>query len=166
MRFAYNFGEPNKLHREFKILYEKLDQTKTFKPTDIEDGINLGMTVQEIKDCVDFMNSIGDKVKFPDSLNNKCYGIIKPWLDTVGDMTNITKDEIEIFLNTHLNVTYKELVESSAPTEVDTSLYIDFDTYMHKLDPVSGFLESNFGKDFAKTYVDKFLFPYHTKTKV
>jgi hypothetical protein len=70
MRFAYNFGEPNKLHREFKILYEKLDQTKTFKPTDIEDGINLGMTVQEIKDCVDFMNSIGDKVKFPDSLNN------------------------------------------------------------------------------------------------
>jgi hypothetical protein len=79
---------------------------------------------------------------------------------TVHEVDNYISDFIQYIK------TYKELVESSAPTEVDTSLYIDFDTYMHKLDPVSGFLESNFGKDFAKTYVDKFLFPYHTKTKV
>jgi hypothetical protein len=57
-------------------------------------------------------------------------------------------------------LTYKKLIETSNPTEVDTSVYTDFDTYMHKLDPVSGFLESNFGKDFAKEYVKEFLFSY------
>jgi hypothetical protein len=56
--------------------------------------------------------------------------------------------------------TYKKLVEFYNPTEENTEEYIDFDTYMHKLDPVSGFLESNFGKDFAKKYVSEFLFSY------
>jgi hypothetical protein len=55
---------------------------------------------------------------------------------------------------------YKSLVNTAKPTEEDTSVYIDFDTYMHKLDPVSGFMESKFGKEFAKNYVNDFLFPY------
>jgi hypothetical protein len=57
-------------------------------------------------------------------------------------------------------LTYKEMVESAKPSDLDESVYIDFDTYMHKLDPVSGFMESRFGKEFAKNYVDNFLFPY------
>ncbi len=57
-------------------------------------------------------------------------------------------------------LTYKEMVENAKPSELDESVYIDFDTYMHKLDPVSGFMESRFGKEFAKNYVDNFLFPY------
>jgi hypothetical protein len=31
---------------------------------------------------------------------------------------------------------------------------------MHKLDPVIGFMEVRFGKEFAKNYVDNFLFSY------
>lgn len=57
-------------------------------------------------------------------------------------------------------LTYNKLVQNSKPIEVDESIYVDFDTYMHKLDPVSGFMESRFGKEFAKSYVDNFLFPY------
>lgn len=56
--------------------------------------------------------------------------------------------------------TYRTLVEKYKPTEIDESIYSDFDTYMHKLDPVSGFMESKFGKEFAKSYVNDFLFPY------
>ena len=57
-------------------------------------------------------------------------------------------------------LTYKELVNSAKPSKDDITVYVDFDTYMHKLDPVSGFMESRFGKEFAKKYVDDFLFPY------
>ena len=57
-------------------------------------------------------------------------------------------------------LTYKRMVNEAKPVEIDESVYIDFDTYMHKLDPVSGFMESRFGKEFAKDYVDNFLFPY------
>jgi hypothetical protein len=69
-------------------------------------------------------------------------------------------------INSHLNdfkkyiSTYKKLVEAEKPTETDESVYVDFDTYMHKLDPVSGFMESRFGKEFAKKYVSDFLFSY------
>jgi hypothetical protein len=56
--------------------------------------------------------------------------------------------------------TYKTLINDAKPTEIDESVYVDFDTYMHKLDPVSGFMESRFGKEFAKEYVDNFLFSY------
>ena len=56
--------------------------------------------------------------------------------------------------------TYRKMVEDAKPSETEETLYADFDTYMHKLDPVSGFMESRFGKEFAKNYVDNFLFPY------
>ena len=41
---------------------------------------------------------------------------------------------------------YKEMLELEKPTEVDTSVYEDFDAYMTKLDPVSGYLSGKFGK--------------------
>jgi hypothetical protein len=55
---------------------------------------------------------------------------------------------------------YKEMLELEKPTEVDTSVYKDFDAYMTKLDPVSGYLSGKFGKDKAESLVNDFLFTY------
>jgi len=55
---------------------------------------------------------------------------------------------------------FADLLDHSKPTGSDESEYCVFDQYMLKLDPVSGFMESNFGKEFAERYVHDFLFPY------
>jgi len=55
---------------------------------------------------------------------------------------------------------YKNMVESSMPTEEDTTVYSDFDKYMKKLDPVGGYLSGVFGKEKAESLVDDFLFCY------
>ena len=55
---------------------------------------------------------------------------------------------------------FADLLDHSKPTGSDESEYCVFDQYMLKLDPVSGFMESNFGKEFAEHYVHDFLFPY------
>ncbi len=55
---------------------------------------------------------------------------------------------------------YAELLEHCCPTGSDESEYCVFDQYMLNLDPVSGFMQSNFGKEFAEDYVNNFLFPY------
>lgn len=55
---------------------------------------------------------------------------------------------------------YADLLDHSKPTGSDESEYCIFDQYMLKLDPVSGFMESNFGKEFGERYVHDFLFPY------
>ena len=46
------------------------------------------------------------------------------------------------------------------PTGTDTSVYVDFDNYMVKLDPVEGYLASKFGKVQASKFVREFLFSY------
>lgn len=56
--------------------------------------------------------------------------------------------------------TYTKLLNTYKPIENDESEFVNFDTYMHKLDPVIGFMEIRFGKEFAKDYVDNFLFSY------
>ena len=55
---------------------------------------------------------------------------------------------------------YKEMLELEKPTEVDTSVYKDFDAYITKLDPVSGYLSGKFGKEKAESLVNDFLFTY------
>ena len=55
---------------------------------------------------------------------------------------------------------YKEMLELEKPTEVDTSVYKDFDAYMTKLDPVSGYLKGKFGEERAESLVNDFLFCY------
>ena len=55
---------------------------------------------------------------------------------------------------------YKEMLELEKPTGVDTSVYKDFDAYMTKLDPVSGYLSGKFGKEKAESLVNGFLFTY------
>ena len=45
------------------------------------------------------------------------------------------------------------MLELKKPTEVDTSVYKDFDAYMTKLDPVSGYLSGKFGKEKAESLV-------------
>ena len=43
---------------------------------------------------------------------------------------------------------------------IDTSVYKDFDAYMTKLDPVSGYLKGKFGQERAESLVNDFLFCY------
>ena len=56
--------------------------------------------------------------------------------------------------------TYKSMLEFEQPTEVEESTYKDFDQYMKKLDPVSGYLSGKFGKENAESLVNNFLFCY------
>jgi len=73
-----------------------------------------------------------------------------------------TMDEVDEHLDmfkTYLTK-YKEMLELEKPTGVDTSVYKDFDAYMTKLDPVSGYLSGKFGKEKAESLVNGFLFTY------
>ena len=67
-------------------------------------------------------------------------------------------DHLDMF-KTYLTK-YKEMLELERPTSVDTSQYKDFDAYMTKLDPVSGYLKGKFGEDKAESLVNDFLFTY------
>ena len=55
---------------------------------------------------------------------------------------------------------FKFMLELEKPTGTDTSEYKDFDAYMTKLDPVSGYLKGKFGGDKAESLVNDFLFEY------
>ena len=55
---------------------------------------------------------------------------------------------------------YKNMLMKHRPTGTDTSVYVDFDNYMVKLDPVEGYLASKFGKVQASKFVREFLFSY------
>ena len=55
---------------------------------------------------------------------------------------------------------YKNMIELERPDGYASSEYKDFDTYMTKLDPVSGYLKGKFGKEQAESLVHNFLFCY------
>ena len=55
---------------------------------------------------------------------------------------------------------YKEMIDESKPTGTDTSLYKDFDSYMIRLDPISGYLSSSFGKEESEKLIKEFFFSY------
>ena len=55
---------------------------------------------------------------------------------------------------------YKNMIELERPDGYASSEYKDFDTYMTKLDPVSGYLKGKFGKEQAESLVHDFLFCY------
>ena len=55
---------------------------------------------------------------------------------------------------------YKNMIELEKPSGYEISSYKDFDTYMTKLDPVSGFLKGQFGADKSESLVKNFLFCY------
>jgi len=69
-------------------------------------------------------------------------------------------------VNEHLDIfkkyltTYKDMLECEKPNGNDFSTYCDFDSYMKKLDPVSGYLSNKFGKEKADSLVNDFLFCY------
>ena len=67
-------------------------------------------------------------------------------------------DHLEMF-KTYLTK-YRDMLELEQPTDLDTSVYKDFDSYMIKLDPVAGYLSGKFGKDKADRLVNEFLFTY------
>ena len=55
---------------------------------------------------------------------------------------------------------YKDIVETEAPYGYDAFQYRDFDAYMRKLDPISGFMRSIYDEQKSKAFVDDFLFVY------
>ena len=55
---------------------------------------------------------------------------------------------------------YKEMIEKAKPTGTDTSLYKDFDSYMIRLDPISGYLSNAFGKEESEKLIREFFFSY------
>jgi len=64
-----------------------------------------------------------------------------------------------IYFKKYVDV-YKRLLDTTKPTGEDTTVYKEFDRYMLELDPVSGLMERKFGEEFAKDYVENFLFGY------
>ena len=73
-----------------------------------------------------------------------------------------TFDEVNDYLDMFKNylTKYQDMLELEKPTGDDTSFYKDFDAYMTRLDPVSGFLTGKFGKEKADSLVNEFLFTY------
>ena len=55
---------------------------------------------------------------------------------------------------------YKKMIDEAKPTGTDTSLYKDFDSYMIRLDPISGYLSSSFGKEESEKLIKEFFFSY------
>ena len=73
-----------------------------------------------------------------------------------------TFDEVDYYLpefRLYLQ-TYRKMIDDAKPTGEDISFYQDFDTYMKKLDPILGYMSSNFGEDNANLMMDEFFFPY------
>ena len=71
-------------------------------------------------------------------------------------------DGVDTFLPTfkyYLSL-YKEMIDKAQPTGTDTSEYKDFDSYMIRLDPISGYLSSAFGKDESEKLIKEFFFSY------
>ena len=73
-----------------------------------------------------------------------------------------TFDEVNDYLDMFKSylTKYQDMLELEKPTGNDTSFYKDFDAYMTRLDPVSGFLTGKFGKEKADSLVNEFLFTY------
>jgi hypothetical protein len=71
-------------------------------------------------------------------------------------------DEVEQYLPDFEKYvsTYAKLLENAKPVGDDTAEFAKFDKYMLELDPVTGFMQSNFGKEFGDRYTHEFLFEY------
>jgi len=70
---------------------------------------------------------------------------------TMSEVDNYLKDFTKYLLK------FKEMLDLKKPSGLDTSEYHDFDSYMTKLDPVAGYLSSNFGKEKSEQFVNDFL---------
>ena len=71
-------------------------------------------------------------------------------------------DGVDTFLPTfkyYLSL-YKEMIDKGQPTGEDTDFYKDFDSYMIRLDPISGYLGSAFGKEESEKIIKEFFFSY------
>ena len=52
------------------------------------------------------------------------------------------------------------MLNEHQPIGTDTTQYVDFDRYMIRLDPISGYLSSRFGKEESQTLIKEFFFSY------
>ena len=70
--------------------------------------------------------------------------------------------QVDVYLPTfkyYLSL-YKKMIDEAKPTGTDTSLYKDFDKYMIRLDPISGYLSNAFGKEESEKLIKEFFFSY------
>ena len=72
------------------------------------------------------------------------------------------KEEVDAYVSTFKQylTKFKDMLELEKPTGKNTSEYKDFDAYMTRLDPVSGYLKGKFGQEKADSLVNDFLFEY------
>ena len=72
------------------------------------------------------------------------------------------KEEVDANVSTFKQylTKFKDMLELEKPTGKNTSEYKDFDAYMTRLDPVSGYLKGKFGQEKADSLVNDFLFEY------
>ena len=71
-------------------------------------------------------------------------------------------EEVNAYLSTFKEylTQYKNMVELKKPTGEDTTVYKDFDSYMIRLDPISGYLSNQFGKEESEQLIKEFFFSY------
>ena len=55
---------------------------------------------------------------------------------------------------------YKNMLNEHQPIGTDTTQYVDFDRYMIRLDPISGYLSNRFGKEKSQKLIKEFFFSY------
>ena len=55
---------------------------------------------------------------------------------------------------------YKDMLDENQPIGTDTTQYVDFDRYMIRLDPISGYLSNRFGKEKSQKLIKEFFFSY------
>lgn len=73
-----------------------------------------------------------------------------------------TADKVDehLIMFTKYVQTYAKMLYEEKPTGKDISVYENFDAYMTKLDPVGGYLASNFGQEESENFVHNFLFSW------
>ena len=52
------------------------------------------------------------------------------------------------------------MLDEHQPIGTDTTQYVDFDRYMIRLDPISGYLSNRFGKEKSHNLIKEFFFSY------
>lgn len=100
----------------------------------------------------DYLDNTKDSIKFfePGNHFSRYLFVRKCRLDQVNDYLS----DFAVYVKV-----YSDALRRYKPSGKDYGVYKVFDDYMRALDPVEGYLTHKFGKDFARKYVDEFLFP-------
>lgn len=100
----------------------------------------------------DYIDNTKDSIKFfePGNHFSRYLFVRKCKLEEVNDYL----PDFQVYVKA-----YSRMLQECKPSGKNYGVYKVFDDYMRALDPVEGYLTHKFGKEFARKYVDEFLFP-------